>query len=111
MHYQLRDGPHADEPTTERGEIERLARECEAAECLAGLDLTVVDTRFTVVRSSVPDPVTTARTLRDYLSLADMARAVALSVEPRQNGGRAPCFRRASVSPTEKSMRRPSTPT
>ena len=24
--YQLRDGPHADEPTTDRGEIERLAR-------------------------------------------------------------------------------------
>jgi len=60
-------GPHAGEPTNERGEIERLARECRAADCQAGLDSTVVETRFSVVRSSVPDTVTTARRLRDYL--------------------------------------------
>jgi hypothetical protein len=65
--YQLRDGPHAGEPNTERGEIERLARACQAADCQAGLDSTVVETRFNVVRSGVPDLVTTARTLRDYL--------------------------------------------
>jgi hypothetical protein len=65
------DGPHAGEPTTERGEIERLARECQAASYRAGLDATVVETRFNVVRSLVPDVVTTVRTLRDYLPAAD----------------------------------------
>jgi hypothetical protein len=68
---QLRDGPHAGEPTTGRGEIERLARACQAAHCHAGLDWTVVETRFNVVRSSVPDLVTTARKLRDYLPPLD----------------------------------------
>ena len=67
VRYQLGDGPHAGEPTTERGEIERLARECQAAECRAGLDSTVIETRFNVVRSTVPETVTTARRLRDYL--------------------------------------------
>jgi hypothetical protein len=61
------DRLHAGEPTTERGEIERLARECWAADCQAGLDSTVVETRFTVVRSNVPETVTTARRLGDYL--------------------------------------------
>ena len=67
IHFQLRDGPHAGEPISERGEIERLARECETAECDVGLDSTVVETRFNVVRSSVPAVVETARKLRDYL--------------------------------------------
>ena len=67
IRYQLRDGPHAGEPTTERGEIERLARECRAAGCRAGLDSTVTETRFNVVRSNVPDTVATSRRLRDYL--------------------------------------------
>jgi hypothetical protein len=67
VRYQLWDGPHASEPTTERGEIERLARECQAAACRTGLDSTVFETRFNVVRSTVPDTVTTARRLRDYL--------------------------------------------
>ena len=67
VRYQLWDGPHAGEPTTERGEIERLARECQAADVPAGLDSTVVETRFNVVRSSVPHRVATARKLRDYL--------------------------------------------
>jgi hypothetical protein len=67
VRYQLRNGPHAGEATTERGEIERLAGECGAAHCVAGLASTVVETRFNVVRSGVPDVVTTARTLRDYL--------------------------------------------
>ena len=71
VRYQLVDGPHAGVPTTERGEIERLARECEAATCSAGLDSTVVETRFNVVRSSVPDIVTTVRILRDYLPPGD----------------------------------------
>ena len=46
VRYQLRDGPHAGEPTTGRGEIERLARACQAADCHACLDWTVVETRF-----------------------------------------------------------------
>jgi len=57
--YQLRNGPHAGEATTEQGEIERLARECRAANCLAGLDSTVIETRFNVVRLSVPAVVET----------------------------------------------------
>ena len=69
--YQLRDGPHASEPTAERGEIERLARACQAAECRDGLASTVVETRFNVVRSSVPDMVDTVRRLRDYLPHVD----------------------------------------
>jgi hypothetical protein len=67
IQYQFVDGPHAGEPTTERGEIERLARACQAAECQSGLDSTVIETRYNVVRSRVPDAVTTARRLRDYL--------------------------------------------
>jgi len=59
VRYQLRDGPHASEATTERGEIERLACECRAANCLAGLDSTVIETRFNVVRLSVPAVVET----------------------------------------------------
>ena len=71
VQYQLRDGPLVGEPTTERGQIERLARECWAADCRAGLDSTVVETRFNVVRSGVPDLVATARKLRDYLPALD----------------------------------------
>jgi len=59
LRYQIRDGPHAAEPTTECGEIERLARECQAADCQVGLDSTVVETRFNVVRLSVPAVVET----------------------------------------------------
>ena len=66
IQYQLVDGLHAGEPTNERGEIERLARESQAAACQAGLDSTVVETRFNVVRSSLPETVTTARRLRDF---------------------------------------------
>jgi hypothetical protein len=64
-------GPHAGEPTTQRGEIERLARECQKAECRAGLDAVVVETRFNVVRTNVTETVTTARRLRDYLPPVD----------------------------------------
>jgi hypothetical protein len=71
IHYQLWDGPHAGEPTTERGEIERLARECRAADCHAGLDSTVIETRFNVVRTSVPEVVTTTCRLRDYVPPVD----------------------------------------
>jgi hypothetical protein len=67
VRYQLVDGPHAGEPTTERGEIERLARGCQAAACCAGLDSIVIETRFTIVRSSMPEAITTVRKLRDYL--------------------------------------------
>jgi hypothetical protein len=67
IRYQLWDGPHAGEPITERAEIERLARECQAADRHACLDWTVIETRFNVVRSTVPETVTTARRLRDYL--------------------------------------------
>ena len=65
------DGLHAGGPTTERGEIERLARECRAADCQTGLDSTVFETRFNVVRSPVPDIVTTVRVLGDYLPPVD----------------------------------------
>jgi hypothetical protein len=71
VRYQLRDEPHAGEPTTERGEIERLAHECRAAECRAGLDSTVVEARFNVVRSSMPTVIETVRRLRDYLPPQD----------------------------------------
>jgi hypothetical protein len=71
VQYQLRDGPHAGEPISERGEVERLARKCQAADCLLGLDSTVVETRFNVVRSSVPHRVATVRNLRDYLRPID----------------------------------------
>ena len=77
VRYQLRNGPHAGEPTTERGEIERLALECKAANCVAGLDSTVVETRFNVVRSLVPDIARMARRLRDYLPPVDQHDAPA----------------------------------
>ncbi|HZO28089.1 MAG TPA: hypothetical protein VFH48_19105 [Chloroflexota bacterium] len=77
VRYQLCDGPHAGEPTNEPGEIERLARESQAAACQAGLDSTVVETRFNVVRSRLPDHVTTARMLRDYLPPVDRRAAPA----------------------------------
>jgi hypothetical protein len=70
------DGPHAGEPTSERGEIERLARECKAANCVAGLASTVVETRFNVVRSSLPAVMETVRMLRDYLPSEDWAASV-----------------------------------
>jgi hypothetical protein len=75
LRYQLRDGPHAGEPTAERGEIERLARECRAARCEVGLDSIVLETRLNVVRSSVPETVTTTRRLA-RLPASDSARAV-----------------------------------
>ena len=71
VRYQLWDGPHASEPNSERGEIERLARECQEAECRVGLESTVVETRYNVVRSSLPEIITTVRRLRDYLPPED----------------------------------------
>jgi len=98
IRYQLRDGPHAGEPTTERGEIERHACECLAADCVAGLDATVVETRFNVVRSPVPDVVSTVRRLRDYLhpearrgplvQAEGSVRRTAVSAVARSLGGR-----------------------
>ena len=88
LRYQLRDGPHAGEPPAERGEIEQLARDCQAAECQDGLDSTVVETRLNVVRSSVPETVTTGRRLHDYLSPADLAGAAGLSLDGHQGGAR-----------------------
>ena len=79
IRYQLWHGPHAGETTTERGEIERLARACQAAVCRAGLDSTVVETRFNVVRSSTPYRVTTVRKLRDYLPPLEHGDALARS--------------------------------
>ena len=102
VRYQLMDGPHAGEPTTERGEIERLARECRAGDCVAGLDSTVVETRFNVVRSLVPDVVTTVRRLRDYLPPVDRrdpltraevfldAAVITVAVRSRGRPGRSP---------------------
>jgi hypothetical protein len=90
VRYQLCDGPHAGEPTSERGEIERLARECHGVDCRAGLDSTVMEARFTVVRSLVSDTVTTARRLRDYLSPVDQRdqpmRVEAILAEPAMTG-------------------------
>src|SRR5215211_4478806 len=71
VRYQLPDGPLAGEPITERGEIEWLARACQVVAFRAGLDSTVIEARFNVVRSSVPDMVDTVRRLRDYLPQAD----------------------------------------
>jgi hypothetical protein len=71
VRYQFKDGLHADEPTPERGEIERLAHECQAADCQPCLDQTVVETRFNVVRSSVPAVVQSVRRLRDFLPNGD----------------------------------------
>jgi hypothetical protein len=71
VRYQLREGPRAGEPITERGEIEWLARACQVVEFRAGLDSTVIETRFNVVRSSMPDLVDTVRRLRDYLPHVD----------------------------------------
>ena len=71
VHYHLGDGPHEPEPTSERGEIERIARSCRAADCQPCLDRTVVETRFNEVRSSVPSVVETSRTLRDSLPPVD----------------------------------------
>jgi hypothetical protein len=111
VRYQLCDGPHAGEPTTERGEIERLARECQAAECHAGLDSTVIEARFNVVRSSVPGTVTTDRRLRDYLSPADLAGAG--GPLPRGSPGRSEPHGSGQdrYLPTGKRMRRAATPT
>ena len=67
VHHQLGDGPHVGEPTSGRGEIERRARKCLAATCHAGLDSTVIETRFNVVRSSMPAVIETVRKLRDSL--------------------------------------------
>ena len=96
LRYQLRNGPHAGEPTAERGEIERLARACQAADCQAGLDSTVVETRFNVVRSRLPETVTTARRLRDFLPPVDQhdapARADRVTLVTADGSGRPyPC--------------------
>ena len=79
VQYQLRDGPHAGEPISERGDVERLARKCRAADCQLGLDSTVVETRFNVVRSGVPHRAVTIRKLRDYLPPLDHGDALARS--------------------------------
>jgi hypothetical protein len=42
VRYELRDGPHAGEPSSGRGEIERLARGCGAAACRTGVGRSVV---------------------------------------------------------------------
>jgi hypothetical protein len=75
VRYQLREGPLAGEPITERGKIEWLARACQVVKCRAGPDSTVIETRFNVARSSVPDTVDTARRLRDYLPPVDQGDA------------------------------------
>jgi hypothetical protein len=67
VRYQLWQGSHACAATTERGEVERLARACETVDCDPCLDRTVIETRFTVVRSREPGTVATIRKLRDYL--------------------------------------------
>jgi hypothetical protein len=45
----------------------------------AGLDSTVIETRFTVVRSGVPHRAVTIRRLRDYLPPLDHRDALARS--------------------------------
>ena len=42
VRYQFREGPRAGEPIIDRGEIERLARACQAVGFRAGLDSTVI---------------------------------------------------------------------
>ena len=105
VRYQLCDGPHAGEPTTERGEIERLARACQAAECRAGLDSTVIETRFNVVRSSMPAVTETIRRLRDYLPPEDWAGFAGANRQARRRApavaesARLPVGRRPSPGP------------
>lgn len=82
VRFQLREGPRAGEPITERGEIERLARACQAVAFRVGLDSTVIETRFNVVRSSVPDRVDTVRRLRDYLPPVDQGSSPARGEVP-----------------------------
>jgi hypothetical protein len=79
VQFQIRDGPHAGEPTAERGDIERIAHECQVADCQLGLDSTVVEMRFNVVRSGVPHQTATVRKVRDYLPPLDQGDALARS--------------------------------
>jgi hypothetical protein len=65
--YQLVNGEGSGETTTERGMIECRARECLIAGSDKGLDKTVIEIRYNVVRSNVPHEVTMVRKLRDYL--------------------------------------------
>ena len=65
--YQLLDGGRRCEPTTDRGAIERLAQKCLMTAADDCLNWTVIETRYNVVRSSVPHEVATVRRLRDYL--------------------------------------------
>jgi hypothetical protein len=65
--YQIVDGDGSCETTIERGLIERWARECALSGSTTGLDRTVIETRYNVIRSSVPQSVTTVRTLRHFL--------------------------------------------
>ena len=53
-----------------------------------GLDSTVVETRFIVVRSSVPHRVSTVRKLRDYLPLLKQGEASARGEAPLGATGR-----------------------
>ena len=66
-------GARAGEPITQLGDFERLARACQVVAFRAGLDSTVIETRYNVVRSSVPDMVDTVRRLGDYLPHVDQA--------------------------------------
>jgi hypothetical protein len=89
VRYQLREGPRAGESITERGEIEWLARACQVVEFRAGLDSTVIETRFNVVRSRLPDVVDTARRLRDYLPHVDKGGPPARGDVSRDEAARA----------------------
>jgi hypothetical protein len=65
--YQLLKGEDRCELTTDRAAIERLAEKCSVTNADGCLNWTVIETRYNVVRSSVPHEVATVRKLRDYL--------------------------------------------
>ena len=84
VRYQLQDASQESEPTTQRGEIERIARASQRDDCQECLDWTVIETRFNVVRSSVPGAVATVRRLRDYLPPEDPGGPTTCAERPRR---------------------------
>lgn len=74
MTYQLIDPSYPVEPTTDRGAIEHLALACLHFGTLDSLEVTVIETRYNVVRSNVPHTLPSIRKLRDYLPAAEAAR-------------------------------------
>jgi hypothetical protein len=67
MHYEIQSGPRGQASIIERGEIEQLARASQRDDRRECLEWIVIETRFNVVRASLPAVIKTVRKLRDYL--------------------------------------------